>query len=368
MLLGGAALIVAGAFLGFVDLIRTGAFAIVLSVFMWTLVMVALPAKLGVRRTMHPRPPRVGQQSKVTVALESSRASLLPAAITEDSNVATHRWQVRHLEAGTTLQGYQHTPSARGVWDSGRLRLSLRDPLGLMHVDSTHGAADSWLVWPVVDSLDARAPQRVGDGDDSLARLNVMHAGVPGAGIREYARGDDIRLVHWAATAHRGELMVRQLDPPASPSVVLALAGTSSGFGEDDAFEWLVRAMASTASHFADARVEFDAHIAAATTFDRESTLNALARVQDSSLPHALPRDRVVVAFVHSNAKVDFAPSGPTPAIAVVAGPSAHEQASTLAASGWTVLEVTADDLHATPDSGVAPVMAPVLSSLGGLR
>ena len=42
-------------------------------------------------------------------------------------------------------------------------------------------------------------------------------------GVREYVPGDPIRLVHWPATARWGDVMVRELEHPDAPHVVLVV-------------------------------------------------------------------------------------------------------------------------------------------------
>lgn len=52
--------------------------------------------------------------------------------------------------------------------------------------------------------------------------------------IREYVAGDPIKLVHWAATARSGELMVKELESPVAP--ILCVAVDLRG-GDDAAVE-----------------------------------------------------------------------------------------------------------------------------------
>nr|WP_306237682.1 DUF58 domain-containing protein [Ornithinimicrobium sp. HY1745] len=70
--------------------------------------------------------------------------------------------------------------------------------------------------------------------------------------IRQYRDGDELRRVHWPATAHRGEIMVRQEDRPARRRAVLLLdsrAGAFPGSGYQASYEWAVSAVASLARH-----------------------------------------------------------------------------------------------------------------------
>ena len=52
--------------------------------------------------------------------------------------------------------------------------------------------------------------------------------------VREYVPGDPIKLVHWAATARAGELMVKELEAPIAPVLCIAV---DLRFGTDAAVE-----------------------------------------------------------------------------------------------------------------------------------
>jgi len=70
--------------------------------------------------------------------------------------------------------------------------------------------------------------------------------------IRAYRDGDDLRRIHWPATAKTGELMVRQEDRPARRRAAIVLDSRSRGHhgtGSSGSFEWAVTACASVASH-----------------------------------------------------------------------------------------------------------------------
>jgi uncharacterized protein (DUF58 family) len=62
--------------------------------------------------------------------------------------------------------------------------------------------------------------------------------------VREYEHGDSLRRVHWRSTAHRGQLMVKELeDAPRDEIAVLLDADASAVVGES--FEVQVRAAGS---------------------------------------------------------------------------------------------------------------------------
>jgi uncharacterized protein (DUF58 family) len=58
--------------------------------------------------------------------------------------------------------------------------------------------------------------------------------------LREYVRGDPARLIHWPSTARRGQLVVKQLEEPDRPGLVLRV---DLGADPDQADEVAGRAM-----------------------------------------------------------------------------------------------------------------------------
>ena len=73
--------------------------------------------------------------------------------------------------------------------------------------------------------------------------------------IREYRDGDDLRRIHWPATARTGDLMVRQEDRPAQRRAVVLLdprPDAHGGSGATGSFEWAVSACASIAAHLCE--------------------------------------------------------------------------------------------------------------------
>src|SRR5262249_41130714 len=78
-------------------------------------------------------------------------------------------------------------------------------------------------------------------------------AGRPGQslitmGVREYRPGDDLRRVHWPATARRGALMVKEVEVDLAPyfTVILDLARRHrAGMGRKSTLEYVLRSAAS---------------------------------------------------------------------------------------------------------------------------
>jgi uncharacterized protein (DUF58 family) len=70
------------------------------------------------------------------------------------------------------------------------------------------------------------------------------------SGLREYRRGDNPRHVHWPTTARLNELMVKEFEPLASASMIVALDQSTlanAGEGKQATFEYAVRIAGSIA-------------------------------------------------------------------------------------------------------------------------
>ncbi len=164
---------------------------------------------------------------------------------------ATEHAQLRYVLRGTR----------RGRHAVGPLTLRAGDPFGLVtrHRATTH--VDDVVVLPRRVPLDAHdrggsaesgatvpAPQHVGVGEDDVI-------------ARPYVTGDEVRRLHWKATAHRGQLMVRQEEQQVNPSVLVVLdAGADAHDARRDrqgqwehapSLEWAVSACASLVDHLA---------------------------------------------------------------------------------------------------------------------
>jgi uncharacterized protein (DUF58 family) len=103
----------------------------------------------------------------------------------------------------------------RGVFSLGPTVLASGDPFGLFTVKHTLPSEGSLLVYPMmVDVRTFPSPAGLLSGGESLRRRT--HQVTPNAAtVREYAPGDSLNRIHWASTARRDRLMVKEfeLDP-----------------------------------------------------------------------------------------------------------------------------------------------------------
>ncbi|MGC4864621.1 DUF58 domain-containing protein [Micromonospora sp. DT53] len=116
---------------------------------------------------------------------------------------------------------YDVPTDRRGVVPVGPLRVTRRDPLGLVALARPYGAAVPVWVHPRIHPLTA-VPR--GSGRSLDGRLDgVPHGSITFDSLREYVVGDELRRVHWRTSARVGELMVRENVDTSLPRLVVLL-------------------------------------------------------------------------------------------------------------------------------------------------
>lgn len=356
LLLGGAGviLIVLGASTGFTDLVRAGIFALLLLLFAMVLVSVITlgTARAQVSRFGPDTAMCAGESTDLHVDAD------LPASVRiSDAELVEPHTFVRDGRASTSAAArvtlrYTVTPEHRGAYTSGPTRLEAVDPLGLARSSRTLAKATEWIVWPAVRGLDTAPHLTPGQGEDSTPTTVPAQTGEPGASTRPYVRGDDTRLVHWPATAHRGELIIRQFDPPADDMVAVELVGDVPVTGTDDAWEALVVHTASLWRHLQADRRPAALTIADVTTHDASAGLDALARAASCPCPERRAADITTWAFVHTSADEVPLPPAHAEGHAVVAGEDSaltDALSARMADLGWIMHPVMPTPTHVAP-------------------
>jgi uncharacterized protein (DUF58 family) len=138
----------------------------------------------------------------------------------------------------------------RGVYQLGPHELSLGDPLGLFRLDMSFEHHDLVLIYPRV----ARLPLvslPTGDASGAARRRRPLWGALPSASVRTYQPTDSLRYIHWPNTAHRGELMVKELEIEPSGAVWIVLdlnVAVHQGEDEQSTLEFAVVLAASLAA------------------------------------------------------------------------------------------------------------------------
>lgn len=138
---------------------------------------------------------------------------------------------------------YELPTTRRGRMTVGPLTLHRVDPLGLARNRMTTG--DTATLWVHPMRYPARAViggyprhHHVGRSTETLRGSADLRE------VREYVPGDEVRLLHWKATARTGQLMVRDYADPEQPRFTLLLDTRAEAFSAD-AFEEAVDLAAS---------------------------------------------------------------------------------------------------------------------------
>jgi uncharacterized protein (DUF58 family) len=167
------------------------------------------------------RPPRVhaGATSKVDLTVRNMADRRSPVLSARDPFDGGRRW-ARFLIAPlgpneVAKAAYRLPTERRGVFDLGPLHLQLSDSFGLASIPFEAAGATQLTVYPRVDEIQALPLTRGNDphaGADHPTALGLQ--GDDFYALRDYQEGDDLRRVHWGATAKLDSLMIRQEEMP----------------------------------------------------------------------------------------------------------------------------------------------------------
>ncbi len=270
----GGTMLALGMLLGERSLVQIGIFVLALPL-LSALIVARERFRLSSRRTVTPS--RVPRGESAEVLLQVSNADKhpgglwllseqLPAEVGPPPQLVVER-----LAGMATAPLHYRVPGARrGRHTLGPLRLRLVDPFGL--VERTVSGVDTapLLIVPRVRPLGAGGPSGGhGGGAEGSQRSLAVH-GEDDVSARQYRHGDDLRKVHWRATARTGELMVRLEERPWRSQATLLLDARARGHlvvrrevgstwpgppGDPspptDSLEWMVEAAASIGTSLA---------------------------------------------------------------------------------------------------------------------
>lgn len=257
LLAGGAGLLPAGALLGERPVVQLAVFVLALPA-VSALVVARERFRPAVVRTVSPaRLPRGGPADVALEITSTGRRAGATWLLTEQVPPAVgpdQQFTVTRLSTGRrTALRYRLVPRRRGRYALGPLRSRVVDPFGLVERSNPGAGTAPLLVVPRVQPLGAAGPLD-GHGGEGSRRSIAVH-GEDDVSIREYRRGDDLRKVHWRATARTGDLKVRLEERPwrARTTVLLDarrpahLIAAQHDPDPADSLEWAVEATASIA-------------------------------------------------------------------------------------------------------------------------
>lgn len=191
----------------------------------------------AVSRSLHPDVVTVGTQTHVDVRVglrsvvptpAGTWRDELPAGLTgpaEGAFAALGSGLIGGVHGGNrTLElTYVATGARRGIHSIGPLTLRCSDPFGLARRSIRLRERTVVTVAPALVDLPALTDLAGESGGMLHTAVDQLGQGADNLIARPYAPGDSMRRIHWRATAHRDELMVRQEEQESTPEATVVL-------------------------------------------------------------------------------------------------------------------------------------------------
>jgi uncharacterized protein (DUF58 family) len=177
-------------------------------------------------------PERIFAREPFFVELEIENPGPRQLSLRIEDRSEEGRWQayVPALRRGEKVVLRQRVViQQRGRYRWSALSVSTGFPFGLLRREVTVEAFEERVVYPAVGEV------QLGHIEGGLQCMpprtmwrEPWHRPFPGAEfefhrLREYRSGDSPRYVHWRSSARVGKLLVREMEPPATESVVVVL-------------------------------------------------------------------------------------------------------------------------------------------------
>ena len=212
-------------------------------------------ARLGARRSVTGSAFE-DEEVRVEIALENRGRKSVSLVEVVDTFGAALADRKALLDAGPLRPGRRHRLVYRaacsrlwGVHTVGPISISVSDPLGLFSPRRLLPDIRPFDVFPRVhavgglERLGARASFAPSERTTARAGHSAAYLGV-----RDFRPGDDLRRVHWPATARHAKPMVKELELDLTPYFTLFLdleRDHRAGTGEKSTLEYVVRTAAS---------------------------------------------------------------------------------------------------------------------------
>lgn len=153
---------------------------------------------------------------------------------------------------------YQVRAERRGVRRFGPLTITSTDPFGFARRRHAVGGTVALTVAPVIVDLGALADPPGEAGGSMHTATHQLGQGADNLVPRHYTPGDSMRRIHWRASAHRDELMVRQEEQETAPEATVIFdravrrwdQSAARAPGADPGFEAAVSAAVSAVARF----------------------------------------------------------------------------------------------------------------------
>lgn len=191
--------------------------------------------RLGADRSITPTHVPVGSTAQATLTVTNLAGGRTPTLLLREDvdprlGMPVDR-VLEHVEAGgSRATSFTLEASQRGRFEIGPLSVTAVDPFGLVRLTRSFRATQSVLVVPRVHELEGSVDaDRRGRGDRASSALSS--GGNDDVIPREYRPGDDLRRIHWRASARGEELLVRREEQPWTRHATITVDLTADGVG-----------------------------------------------------------------------------------------------------------------------------------------
>ena len=251
------------------DLLRIGLLACALPV-VAVLVTAVRPIRVSAQHQVGPGRLQPGTSGQVLLTVANLGSARSPVADMTQQPVPGLTPGLRYLlpaipRGGRTSVAYPIAATRRGRFVLGPPTVRVHDPFDLWEDSREVPARTEVLVVPSVIGLTGM-PSSSGARSAASGRARIgTTGGDPDVGIRPYRSGDDIRTVHWRASARHDELVVRLEEPVSHGGATVLLDHRETahrGEDADSSLETAVVLAASIALHLLDSdhRVRLISH------------------------------------------------------------------------------------------------------------
>ncbi len=168
----------------------------------------------------------IGRDNKVELSVTSSKQKaqvLIRDDYPLNFSVSTPTLKATLDPNSSQELAYSVYPDSRGEYQWGDIQVRQLGKWGLAWHDWKIAASQKVAVYPDLVGLRSLSIRLTLESTGAMRQARRLGIGTEFAELREYNRGDDIRLIDWKATARRSRPFVRVLEPDREQTLIILL-------------------------------------------------------------------------------------------------------------------------------------------------
>ncbi len=180
--------------------------------------------RVQIKRTLQPRL-SIGRDNPVVLTINSkTRPVEIQICDRPPTEFKSQPILQTSLPSNTTSElTYTVHPLKRGEFDYGDLQVRQLGSWGLVWDDFKISCSQKVKVYPDLLGLKSLSIRLTLQSSGALRRMRQLGIGTEFAELRDYGKGDDLRLIDWKATARRDRPLVRVLEPEQEQTLIILL-------------------------------------------------------------------------------------------------------------------------------------------------